>query len=558
LPLGAETPGGLLFREAAHQTSINNNKQMEVPMSDNATSAPFNWRAHLPVHPAADEFPLLSETDPKALQELAEDIRKNGLQSPIILWSESIFDEANKRMLDDRNRYLIDGRNRLDALALLGWLVPPKPRQVGRESVQKYTDRIKNYPFEISSEARPNNLILGIEWETLKYNFFEDRDEVYSFVLSANVHRRHLTTEQKRELIDTLLKRQPEMSDRHIGNLVKADNKTVATRRAKLEGREEIPHVETRTDSKGRKQPSSKGEKPANGESSTGKYVTLDEWKTLAVTERQALLSVKREDFKSIPKFNEQTNDSIEWADWSRNPVTGCQHTCVYCYARDIANRFYPHGFAPAIKPAALLTPRYATVPNGADSDTRLRNVFTCSMADLFGRWVPAEWIEAVLNEMRNAPQWNFLCLTKFPKRIAEFDIPPNAWMGTSVDLQARVTNAEAAFAKVKCGVKWVSVEPMLEPLKFKNLENFDWIAIGGASRSSETPEWHPPFEWILDLVNQARAAGTKVYFKTNLGIRKRLLELPFDAPIPQENEPAPAVFNYLGKKDAAQIAEAA
>jgi pyruvate-formate lyase-activating enzyme len=26
---------------------------------------------------------------------------------------------------------------------------------------------------------------------------------------------------------------------------------------------------------------------------------------------------------------------------WSWNPVTGCLHDCPYCYARDIANRFY-------------------------------------------------------------------------------------------------------------------------------------------------------------------------------------------------------------------------
>ena len=97
---------------------------------------------------------------------------------------------------------------------------------------------------------------------------------LYDLVLSLNVHRRHLTTEQKRELIDTLLKRQPEMSDRHIGNLVKADNKTVATRRAKLEGREEIPHVETRTDSKGRKQPAKrKAQEPANQRK--GGYATI-------------------------------------------------------------------------------------------------------------------------------------------------------------------------------------------------------------------------------------------------------------------------------------------
>ena len=50
----------------------------------------FNWRDHLPVHPAADLFPLLSKSE---LKELAEDIRKNGLQSPILLASLHILNE---------------------------------------------------------------------------------------------------------------------------------------------------------------------------------------------------------------------------------------------------------------------------------------------------------------------------------------------------------------------------------------------------------------------------------------------------------------------------------
>ena len=37
----------------------------------------------------------------------------------------------------------------------------------------------------------------------------------YAYVLSANVHRRHLTAEQKRELIAKVLKAQPEKSNRH-------------------------------------------------------------------------------------------------------------------------------------------------------------------------------------------------------------------------------------------------------------------------------------------------------------------------------------------------------
>src|SRR5262249_52669125 len=157
---------------------------------------------------------------------------------------------------------------------------------------------------------------------------------------------------------------------------------------------------------------------------------------------------------------NRQEGDGIEWAQWSWNPVTGCKHDCPYCYARDFAQRYrdiYPHGFEPAFRPYLLHAPRNTKVPEQAVPDTRFKNVFTCSMAVLFGRWVHAEWIKAVFAAMRENPQWNFLCLTKFPQRMAEFEIPANAWMGTTVDLQARVANAEAAFAKLRekryCGV---------------------------------------------------------------------------------------------------------
>ena len=278
-------------------------------------------------------------------------------------------------------------------------------------------------------------------------------------------------------------------------------------------------------------------------------YVSLDEWKQLDDATKAALLPPDPA-LVSVGQFNRQENAAIEWAMWSWNPITGCLHDCPYCYARDIATsakaaKVYPNGFAPTLRPRSLLVPRTMQVPLDAARDARYRNVFTGSMADIFGRWVPVEWIEALLSEIRSAHDWNFLCLTKFPKRMAEFDIPSNAWMGTTVDLQARVAAAEAGFASVGAKVKWLSIEPMIEPLHFQHLDRFDWIVIGGASRQSGTPEWKPPFAWIIDLVNQARDAGVKVYFKTNL-LGARILELPFGAPIEADPVTAPAVFHYL------------
>src|SRR5262249_28787688 len=211
-------------------------------------------------------------------------------------------------------------------------------------------------------------------------------------------------------------------------------------------------------------------------------------------------------------------NVNIEWALWSWNPVTGCLHNCPYCYARDIADRFYDQKFAPSLWPGRLKAPQNTPFPEQKAAEwVGHKNVFVCSMADLFGRWVPAEWIEAVLSEVRAAPQWNFLFLTKFPIRMAEFDFPENAWVGTTVDCQARVANAEKAFRKVKAGVKWLSCEPLIEPLKFTSLSIFQWVVIGGASRSAQTPEWHPPRAWVNDLEAAAAAARCQVYEKTNL-----------------------------------------
>lgn len=50
-----------------------------------------------------------------------------------------------------------------------------------------------------------------------------------------------------------------------------------------------------------------------------------------------------------------ETNDNIEWAAYSWNPITGCLHNCPYCYARDIANRFYAQKFEPSIVGGLLI-----------------------------------------------------------------------------------------------------------------------------------------------------------------------------------------------------------
>ena len=201
----------------------------------------FDWRAHLKVHPAAELFPPMSEAE---LRELAEDIKAHGVQTEIVIWFPSPDDDAAQQLLD--------GRNRLDALALLGLLCVDDEHDLCTNKFwngieKKWIDHDRLCPAHIFKRHHHGG-------------------DPYALALSFNVHRRHLTAEQKRDLIAKLVTAAPEKSNRQIASSVKVDHKTVAAVRSEREGRGEIPHVEKRTDSKGRKQPAKKsGLKPKPG-----------------------------------------------------------------------------------------------------------------------------------------------------------------------------------------------------------------------------------------------------------------------------------------------------
>jgi protein gp37 len=218
-----------------------------------------------------------------------------------------------------------------------------------------------------------------------------------------------------------------------------------------------------------------------------------------------------------ISKFN-RTNDNIEWAAWTWNPVTGCKHDCEYCYARDIACRFNGN-FNPQFHKDRINAPENTTpdhsIPGG-------KNVFVCSMADLFGTWVPNDWIFSVMNKVKENPQWNFIFLTKNPRRYVSIQFPDNAWVGATVDRQSRVEQTENEMSRVNAKVKFLSCEPMLEYLTFRNLRMFDWVIIGARSKTTTGGEFQPQFDWVLDITNSALDAGCKVYWKPNLTVRPR------------------------------------
>jgi protein gp37 len=225
-----------------------------------------------------------------------------------------------------------------------------------------------------------------------------------------------------------------------------------------------------------------------------------------------------------MSKFN-ATNDNIEWAKWTWNPVTGCKQDCQYCYAKSIANRFYPEKFEPTFRPERLSAAQNTVIPKKRKDEPGIRNVFVCSMADLFGEWVPVAWIREVLTVCHENPQWNFIFLTKNPERYLEnfFDDKPNftdnCWVGATADTQERMVRAMNVFSNLgskRPKVTFVSCEPLLEEISFQG--DIDWLIIGGKSATGKQPE-QPEWEWVEKLLAEAREGGISVYFKPNLTV---------------------------------------
>jgi len=121
--------------------------------------------------------------------------------------------------------------------------------------------------------------------------------------------------------------------------------------------------------------------------------------------------------------MNPQGKNGIDWCDYTWSPVTGCLHGCFYCYARRLARRLgtggysakptvarpgevFPAGFSPTFYPHRLSEPARIKKPS---------RIFAVSAGDLFGEWVPGEWIRAVLAVARQCSRHTFILLTKTP-----------------------------------------------------------------------------------------------------------------------------------------------
>jgi len=214
---------------------------------------------------------------------------------------------------------------------------------------------------------------------------------------------------------------------------------------------------------------------------------------------------------------------SIEWTDSTWNPVTGCTKIsagCRHCYAERMSRRLhamghprYANGFEVTLHEDVLDLPLHWTKP---------RMIFVNSMSDLFHRDVPLHFIRRVFDTMRESPQHIFQVLTKRAERLAriadKLEWSPNIWAGVTVEARSYVSRIDS-LRQVPAAVRFVSLEPLLEPIRRLPLNGIQWVIVGGESGPGARPI-RP--EWVRSVCAHCLAAGTPFFFKQWGGVNKK------------------------------------
>ena len=224
------------------------------------------------------------------------------------------------------------------------------------------------------------------------------------------------------------------------------------------------------------------------------------------------------------------TKSRIEWTESTWNPVTGCTKIspgCKNCYAERMSKRLkamgspnYADGFKLTLHEHVLELPLTWKKP---------QTIFVNSMSDLFHKNVPLEFIQKVFEVMNKTPWHTYQVLTKRSDRLKELNKKliwtKNIWMGVSVENQDYTCRIDD-LRNTNAYIKFLSIEPLIGPIRRLKLNKIKWVIVGGESGPKARPMNE---EWVLDIKDQCKEAGVPFFFKQWGGRNKkktgRLLE---------------------------------
>lgn len=221
---------------------------------------------------------------------------------------------------------------------------------------------------------------------------------------------------------------------------------------------------------------------------------------------------------------------SIEWTESTWNPITGCTKIspgCKHCYAERMSRRLmlmgqpnYAQGFRLSLHEQSMELPLRWKKP---------QTIFVNSMSDLFHKDVSLAFIKKIFKVMGKAHWHTFQILTKRSDRLLQLneqlEWKPNIWMGVSIESQDYTYRIDD-LRKTHAVVKFLSIEPLLGPIRKIELKGINWVIVGGESGPGSRPMDEA---WVLDIRDQCKRTDVPFFFKQWGGVNKkkagRLLE---------------------------------
>jgi protein gp37 len=202
----------------------------------------------------------------------------------------------------------------------------------------------------------------------------------------------------------------------------------------------------------------------------------------------------------------EKITNRIGWCSATFNPVIGCKNNCSYCYAKKMNDRFK------FIK--NWNNPEWEENNFKKDFPKKPQRIFVGSMSEIY--YWKEEWMEKVIEKVKQYPQHVFQFLTKFPEVYAKYLWEKNCWFGATMTGNKRI---EKAFCiPNRKGLKFLSIEPILEKIDIEYIDRYNpkWVIIG-AETGNRKGKVIPKIEWIENIVDYCKRNKISIYLKDSL-----------------------------------------
>jgi len=200
---------------------------------------------------------------------------------------------------------------------------------------------------------------------------------------------------------------------------------------------------------------------------------------------------------------------AIEWAENTINFYMGCTKVspgCTNCYMYRLMPRF-------GRDPNVVNKMNFKNIEKNLKKWNPSR-IFVNSMSDTFHKDITDQEINQMFSLMEQYDKHQYLVLTKRIQRAYEYfkgiKIPDNIWIGTSVESEKYADRIDH-LRKINAKIHFVSFEPLLNEMINFNLDNIQWVIVGG---ESDPKPRGMRSEWVDKIFDKCREKQIPFFFK--------------------------------------------